>query len=116
MNRPAVEELDLQVCRAIGVLRVQAIDQRDVVLVVRGIFPKIDIGIGSLDRHSDIAKSSQLELVIVSACIVVRQFETRSASVVVDGGEGCERVEVLRVARKILHGTRLFRYGPSELV
>ena len=72
---------------AIGVRRVEAVHHRDVVLAVVIVLPQIDIGIGRLDRQPRIAKSSQLEFVVVPPGIVIPQLQVRSALVIVRLGE-----------------------------
>ena len=80
----------MQVCRAVGVLRIQPVDERDDVLAVARVLPQIDIGINHVDWHPGVAEASQLELIVASARIEVSQLEAGST------GVDCQRQETIR--------------------
>ena len=64
VHRATVQELDLEMCGAVRILRVQPIDHRDEVLLVGRIPPEVHVRIHLLDRHAGITEPAQLELVI----------------------------------------------------
>jgi hypothetical protein len=116
VDRAAVEQPDLQVRRAGGILRVQTVDHRDEVLAVARSLPEEDVRVDRLDRHPIVAERAQPELVVAAAGVVIAELEARAARVVVHFRERVERVEVLRMPREILHRARRARHRPPELV